>query len=200
MRAARPSVQVQSVAWSRDGKFLASGGQDGSIHLWQPLLRSTVSFGGSHRRWRKMSCAQLHGWTTSFDKVGRPVQSKTERPEAELTSAGSITLLAWDPSNGDRLFSVSGDKELRYEASWQPPVNNLRTLLMMPSHCIRVWNIKLAQCMGSIRLNTCQQAQWHPTGQEILVRKPYSCFRPDAPLNPCTNVARGHRSGGISAF
>ena len=43
------------------------------------------------------------------------VQSKTERPETELTGTGSITLLQWDPSNGDRLFSVSGDKELRYD-------------------------------------------------------------------------------------
>ncbi len=43
------------------------------------------------------------------------VQSKTERPETELTGAGSITLLQWDPSTNDRLFSVSGDKELRYD-------------------------------------------------------------------------------------
>ena len=42
------------------------------------------------------------------------LQSKVERPETELTSAASIALVAWDPVNTDRLFSVDADRTLRY--------------------------------------------------------------------------------------
>ena len=37
-----------------------------------------------------------------------------------------------------------------------------------PHGCVRLWDVKHARCMGSVKLNTHQWAAWHPNGSEIL--------------------------------
>ena len=89
LRGHAPEISVFSLAWSPDGRFLASGGWDETIEVWDPsdgreLLRLIGHTGA----------VRFVAWT---------------RDGKRLASAGDDgTVKVWDPVTGQELFSVVG--------------------------------------------------------------------------------------------
>lgn len=117
------SGPVTALAWSPDGAYLASGGDDHSIQIWQPESGSSVYiFRGSSGSvpavtWapdsRRLASASA-GPSTSG---GAPAQGNAVQVWYALTGkaiysyyghASGITSVAWDPK-GERIASASTD-------------------------------------------------------------------------------------------
>jgi WD40 repeat protein len=137
----RPGEAVQSVAWSADGKWLASTGH-GTVQLWETTGRlvRAWSHGYAYRvafmpdSKALLVCgsgddgSRLYDLTT--EKEFRQVGRKDISAQRFALSADQQFLLLADPYNNlIRLWEVDGGRELR---SWKTPETHIADLALSP--------------------------------------------------------------------
>lgn len=97
--------EVWSIAFSRDGKLLASGAYDGRIRLWNPTTGEKKSI--------------LQGHT-------RQISTLAFSPDGTLLASNSVdgTIIVWDVEKGSQRFSISAQtSEQRF--AFSPDGNTL---------------------------------------------------------------------------
>ena len=92
---------VYSIAWSPNGKLLATGSDDRTVKLWDAATG-------------KMLC-RLTGHTDSICSVAWSPNGKTL-----ASSAGDATLKLWDLDTGKLLSSLRGHTGGVYTVAWSP--------------------------------------------------------------------------------
>ncbi|GAB4380008.1 MAG: NB-ARC domain-containing protein [Elainellaceae cyanobacterium] len=116
--------QVLTVAFSPDGKLLATGDVNHEIHVWQvadgkPLLSCTVDEG-----WV---------WSVAFSPNGRLLASSANR-----------TVSLWDVQTGTCLQTFRGYTDRVFSVAFSPDGWLLAT--GSEDHLIRIWDIRTGQC------------------------------------------------------
>ena len=124
------STKLRSVAFSPDGKTLASGGAAGYLHLWQ------VKPGGA-KRWQKFSCKELLN-------AQQPIRSLTFSPDGRTLASGSDDgkVRLWNYHTGEVLKVLSG------HTSWISAIAfSVDQLLASGSEdrTVRLWHNTLCQ-------------------------------------------------------
>ena len=111
--------QVQSVAYSRDGRHLASAGYDGTIKLWDPATDQPI------RSWA----------------AGRIVNVLAFHPDGtRLASTGDDrTVTLWDAATGQPIRTLAGHTRPIYELAFSPDGKTLAS--SSTDGTIKVWDI-----------------------------------------------------------
>jgi WD40 repeat protein len=112
------SGNVNKIAFSPDGKYLASAGDDGMVRLWDVATRKQVRALSGHTR-RVVGVA--------FSPDGQ-----------RLASSGlDMTVRIWDPSSGQETLVLKGDTRFTSGLAFSP---DGRQLVASSVNGVKVWN------------------------------------------------------------
>src|SRR5919202_437710 len=117
--------QILSVAFSPDGKFLATGDVNHEIHLWQVETGKEL-----------LTCKIDEGWVWSvaFSANGR-----------FLASSANRTVNLWDVQTGQCLQTLQGYSDRVFSLAFSPDGRLLAT--GSEDHLVRIWEVKTGQLL-----------------------------------------------------
>jgi len=180
---------VNAVAWSPNGRFVASGSEDNTVQVWdastaQWLISYTdhmdqvrtvawspngrfVASGSEDNTvqvW-DASTAQCHvSYTGHKDNVWAVAWS----PDGRRIASGSWdnTVQVWDTGTGQRLISYTGHKDNVWAVAWSP--DGLR-VASCGDNTVQVWNAGTGQRLGVFNGHTdnMRAVAWSPDGRRV---------------------------------
>jgi small GTP-binding protein len=112
---------IGRVAWSPDGRFLASPSEDNTVRLWNAEAGQTIGELTGHRDWV---------YCVAWSPDGRRLAS----------CSADMTIRIWDAGNLNTLFVLEGHTERVYAVAWSPDANLLASGSMDCS--LRLWDVR----------------------------------------------------------
>jgi WD40 repeat protein len=147
-RTTRGARAVLAVAWSPDGKRLASAGEDCDVHVWDAANGREVQVLKGHN-------SSVRGLAWSPD--GKRLASASE----------DTTVQIWDPLGGKGLLTLRGHLNWATSVAWNPS----GTLLASASndHTVKVWDISLGKEVTTLRghSQSVSAVAWSPDGTRL---------------------------------
>ena len=181
---------VRAVSWSPDGKRVASGGDDGEIHIhgaqgnfkskisahggavlgleWSPDSKRLASSGIDQviRIWDSSNGKELVATEgLHYDKIVRVRWDPQGKRLASASSDG--TVMIWDAETGKHLqsfTSVSGAKIM--DVDWHQDGQRIAIAALDP--IVRVWNIATGELLEFHgHADSVHSVDWHPDGKRL---------------------------------
>ena len=123
------SASVNSVAFSPDGKTLASASRDGTIKVWNLQSQKSIATLADHSQWVNSVAFSPDGKTlasASYDNTIKVWNLQSQKPIATLAGhSNSVNSVAFSP-DGLTLASASGDKTIKlWNLQTQKPIATL---------------------------------------------------------------------------
>ena len=127
---------IWTIAFSPNGLFLASGGQNSTVKIWN-LETGTYRILAGHERWI---------WTVAFS----PIPPNPPYQGGKLASGSDDqTIKIWDVTTGECLQTLRGH------------TNNVRSVAFSPDgkflvsgsedNTLKLWNIITGECLETLR-------------------------------------------------
>ena len=141
---------VYAVAWNPNGSILATGGQDGTVRLWNP--NNGINY------------AVLRGHTSSVGEVAFS-------PDGKTLVSGADNVRIWDVKTQRHLRTIDtandkGVRSMRFHPSKQ-------MLVVATPYIMDIYNPATGQRIQRIETHvTC--VTFHPNGQFLAVGKPFN--------------------------
>ncbi len=108
---------VRCVRYTPDGKFLVTGGADGTLTWWSALAHAVVGTARPHSaevadiefagRGQLMATADWNGQVLVWDARSRKIKAEVQEPSG-------VAALAWSPTTPPSLITASWDGRLRF--------------------------------------------------------------------------------------
>jgi WD40 repeat protein len=165
---------IFSLAFSPDGKFLATGDANGGIRLWQ------VS-DGQHL----LTCQGHTGW----------VRSVTFSPDGQRLASGSDdqTMRIWDVRDGKCLRTLQGHTNTAQSVAFSPDGQKLAS--GSADYTVKIWDTRDGKCLRTLQGHTnwvCSVA-FSPDGQKLASGgEDYTMRIWDVRDGKCLNTLQGH--------
>ncbi|WP_084658245.1 WD40 repeat domain-containing serine/threonine-protein kinase [Thermogemmatispora onikobensis] len=144
----RRNSSIYTLAWSPDGRLLASSGADGSVQIWEALSGHLLQRCDGHRG---------------------PVYGLAWSPDGQrLASAGRDgTVRLWNPSTGNELTSYQGHTSCVYSVAWAPDGQLLASA--SDDATVRVWTATSPWESSSYRghRRSVKAVAWAPDSQRL---------------------------------
>ena len=128
---------VNSVRWSRDGKYLASGGDDAIVMIWQIGHQGVVlgdSFGGPvHEQWRCVHMLRGHA---------SDVLDLSWSPDQKYLASCSVdnSIVIWNAKElPQKLTVLTGHQGLVKGVTWDPVGKYMAS--QSDDHSVRIWRV-----------------------------------------------------------
>jgi len=163
---------VNSVRWSRDGKYLASGGDDAIIMIWQIGHQGVVfgdSFGGPvHEQWRCVHMLRGHA---------SDVLDLSWSPDQKYLASCSVdnSIVIWNAKElPQKLTVLAGHQGLVKGITWDPVGKYVAS--QSDDHSVRIWRVSdwkevksvtepFKKCGGTTHV---LRLSWSPDGKYIV--------------------------------
>ena len=137
---------VWSVAWSPDGKILASGSGDKTVKLWEVATDKLLS--------------TLQGHTDA-------VTSVAWSPDGKILASGSTgrMMMLWEAPTGELLSSSQGHTDAVYSVAWSPDEKTLAS--GSRDHTVKLWETATGKQLASLEGHTDEvnSVAWSPDGK-----------------------------------
>ena len=181
--------QLYALAWSPDGRYLASAGSSATIEVWDMLTNQVVATYTGHTQsifglaWspdgrRIASASQDHTAQVWNPLTGAPLVSFTGHvdtawvvewsPDGRSVASGSVdgTVQIWDPNSAARIQTYTASSAVRALA-WSP---NGRSIASGGDNAIvQVWQVATAGVFATYRghQSVVEAVQWSRDGSRI---------------------------------
>ena len=145
------TAEVFSVAWSPDGRRLASGDADGQVRLWDRATGRTIRMLAGHREE-----VAVVAWSPDGSR---------------LASAGSDRVIrVWDPESGQLIAQLRGHADVVRSVTWSPHGDRLASCALNKDSRIRVWDVASAKQLlawDAGKFEPPFQVAWSPEGDRL---------------------------------
>ncbi len=142
------TAQVNAVAWSPDGRLLASAGDDNSVIVWEAASKTILTRFQAHT-----DVVQVVAWS----------------PDGKHVASASIdhTVRIWNANTKEVKFSYRNSSSIVYDLCWSPDGRFIA--LAGSDHTVQIWNVwertKTFTYKG--HFDRVQAVSWSPDGQYL---------------------------------
>ena len=142
------TAQVNDVAWSPDGRYLASAGDDNSVIVWEAVSKNIL---------------------TRFKAHTDVVKGVAWSPDGNHLASASIdhTARIWNVRTKEVKFSYRNSSSIVHDLCWSPDGRFIA--LACSDHTVQIWNVwersKIFTYKG--HYDRVQAVAWSPDGQYI---------------------------------
>ncbi len=137
---------VQSVAYSQDGRRLASGGYDGTVRVWDAVSGEHVHTLGNHPK--SVGCV-------AFSPDGKHLAAVSDR-----------TVVIWDAASGERWRALEYPTSQVGGVTFSPDGSQLATVV---EDAVVVWSVAQGFAVCRLEVPAVQSVAFSPDGQRLVV-------------------------------
>ncbi|KAF4772164.1 hypothetical protein HAV15_004922 [Penicillium sp. str.  len=208
-------LDVQCIAWSQDGRRLASASKDKTARIWDPTTGQCISVLRGHE---DELCSIA--WIQHDERLASASNDKTIRiwnpvtgqcistlrghdnhirtiawsPDFMQLASGSFdkTARVWDPNTGQCLTILEGHKNDVSSVAWLPPS---RRLASVSGNTIRIWDTVSCQCIFDLQdhISAVLSVSWSRDASRLASASNDETVRVWDPSNgACLSILSGH--------
>jgi hypothetical protein len=180
---------VRSTAWSPDGKSLASGSVNGTVHLWDPKSGVSLILKGHEAVISSVAWSPDSKWlaSSSYDETLRlwdattgelllilnghegQVFSVAWSPDGKYLASGSHdkTVRLWDATTGKLLLILNGHQGAVRSVGWSP--DNKQIASGANDRTVRLWSATTGKPLHTLKKHEdfIRLVAWSPDGKQI---------------------------------